>query len=107
MPHNLRHPRLDQSALYTIKVEGRLDANWAEWFGGMHILVTRDAVGQVFTTLTGWVIDQAALHGLLARIRDLCLPLLLVQCLEVPAHLFPAGRDDHQKQNQNYSKDQE
>jgi hypothetical protein len=74
--------RLDQPATYTIKVQGRLDASWSAWFDDLTVTVASGDGGPAITTLTGPVIDQVALHGLLARIRDLGLPLLLVQCLE-------------------------
>jgi hypothetical protein len=75
--------RLDQPATYKIVVQGRLDESWAEWFGGMTVHMTRENGSLVATTLTGRVRDQAELHGLLARTRDLCLPLLQVQLLHV------------------------
>ena len=56
---------------YTIKVEGRLDERWADYFEGLTI-----TYAQGTTTLTGPVKDQAALHGLLNRIRDLNLNLI-------------------------------
>ena len=59
---------------YEIRVEGELDARWSDWFEGLE--VTSDASGQ--TTITGPVADQAALHGLLARVRDLGLKLISV-----------------------------
>jgi hypothetical protein len=74
--------RLDQPATYTIKVQGRLDASWSAWFDNMTVTVASGGGGPCITTLTGPVMDQVALHGLLARIRDLGLPLLTVQCLE-------------------------
>ena len=60
-------------ASYQIKVKGRLDSQWSDWFEGMTI--TSDG-GQ--TTISGQVADQAALHGLLMRIRDLGLQLISV-----------------------------
>ena len=61
---------------YRITVRGVLSPDWTEWFDGL--AVSSDGAGA--TTLTGPVIDQAALHGLLAKVRDLGLPLLAVEC---------------------------
>jgi hypothetical protein len=70
---------LDEPAQYRIAIQGRLDEQWVSYFDGMSI--SSDSIDRDFTqtTLTGVVIDQAALHGLLNRIRDLGLPLLLVE----------------------------
>jgi hypothetical protein len=59
---------------YEIHLRGQLDQRWASWFEGM--TVSTDADGT--TLIRGPVADQAALHGLLARLRDLGLPLLSV-----------------------------
>ena len=64
--------------VYRIRVKGRLDSDWSEWFDNLS--VTSDDSGE--TTLCGLVEDQAALHGLLARVRDLGLPLLSVSRVE-------------------------
>jgi hypothetical protein len=64
---------LSQPAVYQIRVEGFLDDHWAGWFQGMTL--TRHGSDNT-TSLAGVVADQAALHGILARIRDLGLPLL-------------------------------
>ena len=61
-------------ASYTIRIRGHLDDTWAAWFDDLHL--TRLAEGD--TLLTGSLRDQAALHGILARVRDLGLPLLAV-----------------------------
>jgi hypothetical protein len=74
--------RLDQPATYRIKVQGRLGERWSDWFGGMAISVENGDDGTTVTTLTGTVADQVALYGLLSRIRDLGLPLLLVECVD-------------------------
>jgi hypothetical protein len=60
--------------IYHIRVKGSLDAKWADWFEGF-VMTSRDD-GQ--TLLSGAVVDQAALHGVLAKIHGLGLPLLLV-----------------------------
>ena len=85
MQNNPQRPRLDQPATYVIKVQGRLDAGWSAWFDGLAVSVASGGGAPAITTLTGPVVDQVALHGLLARIRDLGLPLLSVQCLDEPA----------------------
>jgi hypothetical protein len=61
--------------VYEIRVKGNLDLIWSDWFDGFSIT----PVGDDETLLTGTVADQAALHGLLHKIRDLGLPLLTVQ----------------------------
>lgn len=63
---------------YEIRVEGHLDSSWSSWFAGMAI--SHAATGA--TVLTGTLPDEPALHGVLARIRDLGLPLLAVRRLE-------------------------
>ncbi len=60
---------------YQIRVRGYLDHSWSEWFAGLTI--TGLPGGE--TLLAGELVDQAALHGVLARVRDLGLPLLGVQ----------------------------
>jgi hypothetical protein len=64
---------------YQIRIKGHLGCQWADWFEGM--TVTSEDDGN--TLLTGEVVDQAALHGLLRRVRDLGLPLLSV--MRVPS----------------------
>jgi hypothetical protein len=60
---------------YEIRVNGVLGSGWSAWFDGLQ--VTSDDRGQ--TTIAGPIADQAALHGLLTRIRDLGLELLVVR----------------------------
>jgi hypothetical protein len=71
-PHKFHGPKN-----YTIKLKGHLDQKWSNWFEQMVI----SAEGGD-TILTGSVPDQAALHGLLIRIRDLNLTLLSIECIE-------------------------
>lgn len=61
--------------VYEIRVQGVLDSRWSEWFDGM--IIRTSEKGE--TTLSGPVADQAALHGLIAKVRDLGLPLLSVR----------------------------
>jgi len=65
-------------SIYHIRVKGILDEKWSDWFDGFAITPQADDE----TLLAGPVADQAALHGLLAKIRDLGLPLLSVQRVE-------------------------
>jgi hypothetical protein len=64
-----------EPARYELRVQGVLEPHWSAWFEGLR--VTSDQPGQ--TTIAGPVVDQAALHGLLAKVRDLGLPLLSVR----------------------------
>lgn len=76
------HIRLDEPAEYLIKVQGRLHNDFADWFQGeVDCSSESDENGVTLTVLTGVIIDQAALHGLLKQIRDMGLTLLLVECL--------------------------
>jgi hypothetical protein len=67
-----------EPTVYQIKVKGLLSEDWCVWFDGMTI--TQDATGA--TLITGLVADQAALHGLLRKVRDAGMPLLSVICIE-------------------------
>lgn len=63
---------------YQIRLQGNLDSDWSAWFNGM--TVTPDDTGE--TVLTGHLPDQAALHGVLKKIRDLGLPLLAIHQID-------------------------
>lgn len=65
----------DASEFHQIRVEGHLDAWWADWLGGLALTHESDGT----TTLTGPLADQAALHGVFARLRDLALPIVSVR----------------------------
>ena len=60
--------------VYQIRIKGHLGRQWTDWFGGLTI--TLEDNGE--TLLTGAVVDQAALHGLLRKVRDVAMPLLSV-----------------------------
>jgi hypothetical protein len=67
---------------YEIRVLGALDARWSTWFADLD--VASDAAGE--TVLSGVLADQAALHGVLTRVRDLGLPLIAVRRLDPDAN---------------------
>jgi hypothetical protein len=73
---NLRDQKTNpsQTMIYQIRLKGHLDSQWTEWFDGLTVTLEEDGN----TLLTGPVIDQAALHGLLKKVRDLGIPLLSV-----------------------------
>ena len=72
--------------IYQIRVKGHLSPQWTDWFGG--VAITQEDSGE--TLLTGPVVDQAALHGLLRKVRDLGLPLISV----TPAQTGQGGESD-------------
>lgn len=68
----------DKPVTYRIQVGGRLDEKWSDWFSGMTIAFECGSDGSCVTTLTGAVVDQAALRGILEKIWDLNLTLISV-----------------------------
>lgn len=71
---------MDGQGGYEIRVEGHLDGHWSELFTGLTSANEKDGTARILLP----TIDQSALHGLLARIRDLNLPLLSVQLVPAP-----------------------
>jgi hypothetical protein len=65
--------------IYEFRVQGRLDQRWSTWFDGLTISYE----GEDITVLRGPLVDQAALHGILIKVRDLALPLLSVNRVPV------------------------
>jgi hypothetical protein len=73
---NILNPKMDPGGpmIYQIRIKGHLGQQWTDWFGSLTI--TLEENGE--TLVTGPVVDQAALHGLLRKVRDLGMPLLSV-----------------------------
>jgi hypothetical protein len=70
---------MDRLVTYQIKVQGRLGGKWSDWFDGMALTYQTGCDGCAVTLLTGAVVDQAALYGMLSKIRDLNLSLISVE----------------------------
>jgi hypothetical protein len=81
-----RH-EFDDPAIYEISVMGRLDPKWSDWFDGLELVPQANDE----TVLVGLVADQTALHGMLAKIRDLGLPLLVVRRVPGQADLLQSA----------------
>ncbi len=90
-------------AVYEIKVQGHLDQLWAHWFEGMTLShIENGESGEPYTLITGPVIDQPALHGLLMKIRDLNLILVSVRRIvpqtniseEIDVDSFQSGKEN-------------
>jgi hypothetical protein len=76
--HNRGSVMSSQPVIYQIRLKGHLGPQWAAWFAGLTLTLEENGD----TLLTGPVADQAALHGLLRKVRDLGLPLLAVTLIE-------------------------
>jgi len=77
---NIQNPGANpnQQMIYQIRIKGHLDSRWKDWFENMNITVEDN--GDML--ITGPVVDQAALHGLVKKVRDLGLPLISVNRLD-------------------------
>ena len=89
------HERLE---VYQIVIKGHLDSEWSEWFEGLTITMVDNGA----TILSGPIVDQTALHGVLIKIRDLGLPLLSLTRIDpdisdVFTGLLYAQQKDHQE----------
>ncbi|MGB5047500.1 MAG: hypothetical protein WBO46_01085 [Caldilineaceae bacterium] len=84
-------PTASQPVAYQIRLKGHLGAEWTDWFDGLTITLEEDGD----TLLTGPVVDQAALHGLLKKVRDLGMPLVSVCPVEHgPSTTLGTGQAD-------------
>ena len=75
----------DPSPVYQIRLRGHLGPQWSDWFGGLSIVLQENGE----TLLTGPVVDQPALYGLLKKVRDLGMPLLSVTRVDAGTHVAP------------------
>lgn len=78
----------DEAGRYEIRISGHLDARWAAWFDGL--VLTQEGDGT--TLIQGGIADQAALHGLLQKVRDIGLTLISVTRVAPPGDLAPLRR---------------
>ncbi len=79
-----------QPGEYQIRVEGHLDSRWSAWFDGLSLSQQEDGT----TVIEGSVVDQAALHGLLQKVRNLGLPLISVTHVEKVTPVDSASESD-------------
>lgn len=81
---NTPDPTIESApVVYQIRIEGHLSPQWTDWFDGLTVTLESDGV----TLLTGPVADQAALYGLLKKVRDLGMPLISAnRVLAQPTH---------------------
>jgi hypothetical protein len=75
---------------YEIRVDGHIDTRWAAWFEGLSLATEDDGT----TVLRGSVLDQAALHGLLQKLRDVGIPLISLRRIEPSITEGPAPRHE-------------
>ena len=87
---------LDQPMVYQIRIKGHLGPRWTDWFEGMTI--TLEDNGD--TLLTGPVVDQAALHGLLRKVRDLGMPLISAIHVKPPRRMRPTSNSQSREENE-------
>ncbi len=87
---------LDRPMVYQIRINGHLGPKWADWFGGMTITLEDDGE----TLLTGPVEDQAALHGLLRKVRDLGMPLISAIRVNPPRRMPQTSNSQSREENE-------
>ena len=81
----------NEAGRYEIRLKGHLNTRWAAWFDGLNLTHRSDGT----TVIDGPVVDQAALHGLLQRVRDVGLPLVSVTRVEPDKTAAPTPEPDH------------
>ena len=75
----------EKTLIYQVRIEGQFDQQWTDWFEGLTVTQEEDGT----TLLTGPIVDQSALHGLLKKVRDLGIPLISVNRMETTGSPSP------------------
>ena len=83
-----RRPEASRTAAYEIRITGHLGPAWSDWFTGLSVTLEESG-----NTLLAGSLDQAALHGVLRRVRDLGMPLISVTRIEAGRQMSPASVD--------------
>ena len=78
----MEHSHISGQGVFEIKTKGHLDEQWSSWFEGLTITTCFGDDGAPITIFSGPIADQAALHGVLGKIRDINMPLISVNQLE-------------------------
>ncbi|WKZ35055.1 MAG: DUF6326 family protein [Anaerolineales bacterium] len=91
-------PTPGQPVVYQIRIKGHLGSQWTDWFEGLTITLDKDGD----TLLTGPIVDQSALHGLLKKVRDLGMPLISVVQVQLD-ETHPYRSNKEKKMNTNKS----
>lgn len=79
-----------EAGRYAIRLKGHLHSRWAAWLDGLSLINKRDGT----TIIHDLVADQAALHGLLQKVRDVGLPLISVTLIQPDQPMFPSNLDN-------------
>jgi len=96
---------MDLAEVYQIRVRGRLDARWSDWFGGMAITCEIGGDGVPITAITGAVVDQAALRGILCKLWDLNLRLVSVIHINADWRENASAKRERRAKNDEYDSD--
>jgi hypothetical protein len=83
-----------EPAVYCIRIQGKVGESWSEYFGAQSMSVEVDEAGLSSTTLISEPVDQAALVGMINHLNGLGLPVVSVECMQMPAGSESAQRED-------------